>query len=68
MDTGLHSTKHEEQAYNSCNGIIHSCDGISRLKADQKAAQRKEYDLKKKNDQMLKTICQLTLERDFLQG
>ena len=68
MDTGLHSTKHEEQAYNSCNGIIHSCDGISMLKADQKAAQRKEYDLKKKNDQMLKTIGQLTLERDFLQG
>lgn len=30
--------------------------------------QRKEEDLKKKNDQMLKTIGQLTLERDFLQG
>lgn len=37
-------------------------------KADYKAAQRKEDDLKKKNDQMLKTIGQLTLERDFLQG
>ena len=37
-------------------------------KADQKAAQRKEDDLKKKNDQMLKTIGQLALERDFLQG
>ena len=35
--------------------------------AEQKAAQRKEIDLKRKNDQMLKTIGQLTLERDFLQ-
>lgn len=34
---------------------------------EQKIAQRKESDLKKKNDQMLKTIGQLTLERDFLQ-
>lgn len=34
---------------------------------EQKSAQRKETDLKKKNDQMLKTIGQLTLERDFLQ-
>ena len=32
-----------------------------------KAVQRKEDDLKKKNNQMLKTIGQLTLERDFLQ-
>ena len=31
------------------------------------AVQRKEDDLKKKNDQMLRTIGQLTLERDFLQ-
>ena len=36
--------------------------------SENKAAQRKEEDLKKKNDQMLKTIGQLTLERDFLQG
>jgi len=36
--------------------------------AEHKAAQRKEDDLKRKNDQMLKTIGQLTLERDFLQG
>lgn len=36
--------------------------------AEQKAAQRKEAHLKRKNDQMLKTIGQLTLERDFLQG
>ena len=35
--------------------------------AERKSAQRKEADLKKKNDQMLKTIGQLTLERDFLQ-
>ena len=35
--------------------------------AERKSAQRKESDLKKKNDQMLKTIGQLTLERDFLQ-
>ena len=35
--------------------------------ADRKSAQRKEADLKKSNDQMLKTIGQLTLERDFLQ-
>lgn len=35
--------------------------------AEQKAASRKEGDLKRKNDQMLKTIGQLTLERDFLQ-
>lgn len=35
--------------------------------SERKAVQRKEDDLKKKNDQMLKTIGQLTLERDFLQ-
>lgn len=35
--------------------------------SERKSAQRKEDDLKKKNDQMLKTIGQLTLERDFLQ-
>lgn len=35
--------------------------------SERKAVQRKENDLKKKNDQMLKTIGQLTLERDFLQ-
>lgn len=32
-----------------------------------KEARRKEADLKKENDRMLKTIGQLTLERDFLQ-
>ena len=32
-----------------------------------KQSHRREASLKKKNDQMLKTIGQLTLERDFLQ-
>lgn len=36
--------------------------------AGRRDAQRKEDDLKRRNDQMLKTIGQLTLERDFLQG
>lgn len=36
--------------------------------SEQKAALKKQVHLKKKNDQMLKTIGQLTLERDFLQG
>lgn len=35
--------------------------------SERKAVQRKEDDLKKKNDQILRTIGQLTLERDFLQ-
>ena len=35
--------------------------------AECKNAQRKEDYLNKKNDQILKTIGQLTLERDFLQ-
>lgn len=35
--------------------------------SERKNAQRKEEDLKRKNDQMLRTIGQLTLERDFLQ-
>lgn len=34
---------------------------------ERKNAKRKEDGLRKKNDQMLKTIGQLTLERDFLQ-
>lgn len=37
-------------------------------KSEHKKSQRKEDDLKRKNDQMLKTIGQLTLERNFLQG
>ena len=35
--------------------------------AEKKASRRKEAELKKTNDQMLRTIGQLTLERDFLQ-
>lgn len=35
--------------------------------SEQKAVRRKDVCLKKKNDQMLKTIRQLTLERDFFQ-
>ena len=34
---------------------------------ERKEAKRKEDGLRKKNDQMLKTIGQLALERDFLQ-
>lgn len=34
----------------------------------EKEAKRREANLKKESDQMLKTIGQLTLERDFLQG
>lgn len=37
-------------------------------KSERKQSQRKENDLKKSNEHMLKTIGQLTLERDFLQG
>lgn len=35
--------------------------------SERKAVQRKDNDLKKKNNQMLKPISQLTLERNFLQ-
>ncbi len=37
-------------------------------KKAEKEARREEERLKKQNDRMLKTIGQLTLERDFLQG
>ena len=37
-------------------------------KKAEKETRRKEGDLKKETDRMLKTIGQLTLERDFLQG
>lgn len=30
IDRVLHSSKHEEQSYNSCNGILHMCDGKSK--------------------------------------
>ncbi len=44
IDTVLHSSKHEEQSYNSCNGILHMCDGISKLIAN--SAARKCVELK----------------------
>ena len=28
IDTVLRSAKHEEQAYNSCSGILHSCKNV----------------------------------------
>ena len=37
-------------------------------KKAEKETRRKEGDLKKETDRMLKTIGQLTLERDFLQS
>lgn len=37
IDAVLHSAVHEEQSYNSCNGILHSCDGISRVVAEEAA-------------------------------
>ena len=37
IDTILHSSRHEEQSYNSCNGILHMCDGKSRVIAEQAA-------------------------------
>lgn len=37
-------------------------------KAGEKEAKRREENLKKEREHMLKTIGQLTLERDFLQG
>ena len=33
----LHSFKHEEQAYNSVNGILHQCDGLSYVLCDETA-------------------------------
>ena len=33
----LHSFKHEEQSYNSLNGILHSCDGLSYVLCDEAA-------------------------------
>ena len=37
VDTILHSAKHEEQTYNSCNGILHMCDGVSKMIANSAA-------------------------------
>jgi transposase len=43
IDTILHSSKHEEQAYNSCNGILHCCDGISKVIAEEAARKCVEF-------------------------
>lgn len=40
----LHSSEHEEQSYNSCNGILHMCDGKSRILCN--GAAQKCIDLK----------------------
>ena len=33
----MYSFKHEEQSYNSLNGILHSCDGLSYVMCDEVA-------------------------------
>lgn len=37
IDRILHSSKHEEQSYNACNGILHMCDGKSKTIANMAA-------------------------------
>ena len=37
VDRILRSAKHEEQAYNSCNGILHSCKNISHTIVEEAA-------------------------------
>lgn len=37
MDSVLLSSKHEEQAYNSCNGILHMCTNQSKLLVEEAA-------------------------------
>ena len=37
IDTVLLSTQHEEQSYNSCNGILHMCTGQSKLLVEEAA-------------------------------
>ena len=37
IDTVLRSTRHEEQAYNSCNGILHSCKDVSHVTVEESA-------------------------------
>ncbi len=48
--------------------FLAGASGVFSEKQQAKEARRKEEALKKKEAQMLKTIGQLTLERDFLQG
>jgi transposase-like protein len=47
--------------------LDHASEIFENPKRTEKQARRKEESLKKETDQMLKTIGQLTLERDFLQ-
>lgn len=37
IDTILRSSRHEEQAYNSCSGILHSCKNVSHGLAEEAA-------------------------------
>ena len=37
IDTVLKASEHEEQSYNSCNGILHMCDRQSRILCDEAA-------------------------------
>jgi hypothetical protein len=37
IDAVLRSARHEEQAYNSCSGILHSCKGVSYGLAEEAA-------------------------------
>ena len=37
IDTVLLSSQHEEQSYNSCNGILHMCTGQSKLLVEEAA-------------------------------
>ena len=37
IDTVLLSNQHEEQSYNSCNGILHMCTGQSKLLVEEAA-------------------------------
>ncbi len=39
IDIILHSSRHEEQSYNSCNGILHMCSNQSRV-LEEEAAKR----------------------------
>lgn len=38
IDIILKSSRHEEQSYNSCNGILHMCTGVSKMIVDRTAA------------------------------
>ena len=37
IDAVLKSSVHEEQSYNSCNGILHMCDGQSKILCNEAA-------------------------------